>query len=61
MDDLSNVDEEEQEEVLNEAYLYITEGRYPDGCGADKEDDPQESEEVHCQRQWRALLQEEKG
>ena len=36
MDDLSNVDEEEQGDLLDEAYLYITEGRYPDGCGADR-------------------------
>ena len=34
MDDLSNVDEEERRDLLDEAYLYITEGRYPDGCRA---------------------------
>ena len=31
IDDLGNVDGEEQRDLLDEAYLYITEGRYPDG------------------------------
>ena len=34
MDNLSNMDEEEKRDLLDEAYLYITKGRYPDGCGA---------------------------
>ena len=36
MDVLSNLNEEGQRDLLDEAYLYITEGRYPDGCGADR-------------------------
>ena len=36
MDDFSNMDEDEQRDLLDEAYLYITEGCYPDGCGADQ-------------------------
>ena len=37
MDDLSNMDEKNRElDLLDEAYLYITEGCYPDGCGADR-------------------------
>ena len=30
-------------------------------CSGQTEDNPQESEEVNCQQEWRALLQEEKG
>ena len=36
MDDLSNVDKEEQRDILDEAYLYITEGHYPGGCEEEK-------------------------
>ena len=36
MDDFSNINEEEQRDILNEAYLYITKGRYPDGCETDR-------------------------
>ena len=57
MDDLSNVDEE-QNDLLDQAYLYIYIGTLSRWMqNGQKEDDPQESEEVHCQQEWQALLQ----
>ena len=34
-DDLSNVDKEEQKDLLDKVCVYITERCYPDECGVD--------------------------
>ena len=59
MDDLSNVDEQKQRDLLRRSIPVYNRRKLSRWMRSGlKEDNLQESEEVHCQKEWRALLLE---